>query len=65
MFVPLSHGLSVCLSFASWVGERAMQEEGERMDGEGETMDGEGTIQGEDDALGRRGRRKKGRWMEM
>lgn len=58
MFVPLSHGLSVCLSFTSWVGERAMQEEGER-------MDGEGTIQGEDDALGRRGRRKKGRWMEM
>lgn len=56
----LSLCLTACLSvsFTSWVGERAMQEEGER-------MDGEGTIQGEDDALGRRGRRKKGRWMEM
>lgn len=56
----LSLCLTACLSvsFTSWVGERAMQEEGER-------MDGEGTIQGEDDALGRRRRRKKGRWMEM
>lgn len=63
----LSLCLTACLSvsFTSWVGERAMQVEGERMDGEGETMDGEETIQGEDDALGRRRRRKKGRWMEM